>query len=96
MPSAVALASLTSSPSCLQDELALVKEELRPLRQQLREAAAKQERNDRLLSALEHEIRPLVTKEQVLLEKEHAKQLEAQATGEQSFQSACLMVGEEA
>ena len=39
----------------MQDELALVKEELRPLRQQLREAAAKQERNDRLLDALEHE-----------------------------------------
>ncbi len=102
MPSDVALASLSSSPSCMQDELALVKEELaqvkedlRPLRQELLEEATKQAqgaRNDRLLDALEAKIRPLATKEQMLLEEEHAMRLKAQATGEQLFQLACHAV----
>ena len=76
----------------MQDELALVREELRPLRQQRREELAKQERDDRLLDALDDDIRPLAVEEQMLLEEERAMRLNAQATGEQLFQSACLAV----
>ncbi len=78
----------------MQDELALVREELRPLRQQRREELAKQERDGRLLDALDDDIRPLAAKEQMLLEEERAKQLEAHPPGEQACQSACLTVVE--
>ena len=85
VPSAIALA-LKSSQSCLQDELALVREE------QHCQGAAKQERHGKLSDPLDRDNCQSAAVDQRLTEKEHARQPEAQATGEQSFQSACLTV----
>ena len=52
----------------MQDELALVREDLRPLRQQRREEAAKQQQNDRLLNTLDEDICQLAAKEKLLME----------------------------
>ena len=71
----------------VREELARVGEELRPLRQQRREELAKLKRVDRLLDALDDDIRPLAAKEKMLMEEERAMRLKAQATGEQSFLS---------
>ena len=81
----------------MQDELALVREQLaqvrehlRPLHKELHEEATKQAQgaqNGRLLDALEAQIRPLAAEERMLLEEEHAMRLKARATGEQSFQA---------
>ena len=47
---------------------------------------------DELAPVLDENIVQLAAVEHRLPEEEQAKQLEAQATGEQSFQSACLTV----
>ena len=52
VPSAVALASWHPE-FCMQDELALVREDLRTLRQQRRGEAAKPQQNDRLFESLD-------------------------------------------
>ncbi len=70
------------SQPCMQDELALVREELRLLQKQRLEEAAKQEPNHLLLDILGENCRQLFEKEKMLMEMD-AKRLEAQATGEQ-------------
>ena len=77
----------------MQDELALVREDLHTLRQQRRGEAAKPQQNDRLFKTLDEDIHQLAAKEKLLMEM-HAKWLEAHPPGEQSFQSACLTVVE--
>ena len=81
----------------VRDQLAQVRKQLRPLPQRLFEEAAKQAhgaRNHRLLGALEAQIRPLAAEEKMVLEQEHAIRCKAQAAGEQSSQSACHAVVE--
>ena len=77
----------------MQDELALVRGDLRILRQQRRGEAAKQQQNDRLLSTLDEDIPQLAAKEKLLMEMD-AKWLEAHPPGEQACRSACLTVVE--
>ena len=72
------------SQRCLQEEPALVREEQR------HQGAAKQELADKLLGPLDPEIHQSATLK--LIQEEDAKRLEAQATGEQSSQSAWLSV----
>ena len=89
MPSAVALASLTSEP-CMQDELARVRDQLEVLRQQWLQEGAKQQPNDRLLNILDVNFHQLAAKEQRLMEMD-AKWLEAHPPGEQACQSAFVV-----
>ena len=56
----------------MQDELALVREDLRTLRQQRRGEAAKPQQNDRLFDTLDEDIHQLAAKEKLLMEM-HAK-----------------------
>ena len=69
----------------MQDELALVSVQLESLCQQWRKEAAKQEQNNRLMKMVDEEIYRAAA--EYLRPEEHAKWLEAQATGEQSFLS---------
>ena len=94
MPSAVALAVVLNSQACMQDELALIRQELRLVQQKRREEGAKQEPNDQLVNIFAEDIKNLTAREERLMEEARAMRLEAQAPGEQACQSACLTVVE--
>ena len=75
----------------MQDELALVRQDLHHAQQQLFREAAKQEPKDfQLMKVYEEAIRNLTAREERLMEEARAMRLDAQAPGEQSYQSACL------
>ena len=94
MPSAVASVFVIKSHACIQDELALTRQHLHHVQQQLLEEAAKQEPKVMLMKVYEASIRNLTAREGRLMDEARAMRLEAQATGEQSFHSACLAVAE--
>ena len=79
---------------CMQDELTLIRQELRLVQQKRREEGAKQEPNDRLLEIYAADIHNLTAREERLMEEARAMRLEAHPPGEQFFQSACLTVVE--
>ena len=79
----------------MQDELALVRQDLHHAQQQLFREAAKQEPKDfQLMKVYEQAIRNLTAREERLMEEARAMRLEAQAPGEQACQSACHTVVE--
>ena len=74
----------------MQDELTLTRQDLRHAQQQLLTEAAKQEPRALLVKAYEEAIRNLTAREERLMEEARAMRLDAQAPGEQSYQSARL------
>ena len=89
-----ALAVVMNSQACMQDELALIRQELRLVQQMRREEGAKQPQDDQLLKIYAEDIKNLTAREKRLMEEARAMRLEAQTPGEQSFQPACLTVVE--
>ena len=76
----------------MQDELALVRQDLHHAQQQLFREAAKQEPKDfQLMKVYEEAIRNLTAREERLMEEARAMRLEAQAQGEQACQSAYIV-----